>query len=311
MIGFMLAAGMGTRLRPLTDHVPKAMVPVCGEPLLGRSLDLLNRSGFSPLGVNVHYLPERIFDFRERCTVGFSIFHETGAIRGTGGALFFARAFLSADEAFCVCNADILSTADLRGLGERFLASDCSCALIAVPPADGKRGTVRYSSSSAEYAGLSAERDDVPEADFIGIAFYRREALDSLRGDDFSIVPVWRRLQEHGRSVRVWVVEDIDWLDIGTPSALAAVHDEVLEDTRTLSVSSARYTIDRTRRVACPHALREAAARAPWRYVWSDAVEVSETARLRHCLILDGAVVRQGEDLSHCIRTPWGDIASA
>ena len=99
MRGFVLAAGFGTRLRPLTDHIPKALVPVCGKPLLARSLAFLRGHGVTEIAVNSHYLADKIESFRREQKECFSLFHEEGNIRGTGGALYFAGEFLSGDEA--------------------------------------------------------------------------------------------------------------------------------------------------------------------------------------------------------------------
>ena len=96
LTGFILAAGFGTRLRPLTDHLPKALISVCGKPLLQRALEFYENNRVKPIGVNSHHFPEFIKSFKNNSAIPFELFHETGAIRGTGGALLFAREFLAA-----------------------------------------------------------------------------------------------------------------------------------------------------------------------------------------------------------------------
>ena len=206
MRGFVLAAGFGTRLRPLTDHIPKALVPVCGKPLLARSLAFLRGHGVTEIAVNSHYLADKIESFRREQKECFSLFHEEGNIRGTGGALYFAGEFLSGDEAFAVINADIVCDIDLRRIVSQFLISGASCALIAFPAENG-RGTVIYNCESGAYLGTPGEQERnafTCDADFIGVALYRKEFLKILMPDDFSIVPVWKRAVKMGMDVLVY-----------------------------------------------------------------------------------------------------------
>jgi mannose-1-phosphate guanylyltransferase len=111
MRAMLLAAGLGTRLRPLTDHLPKCLVPIAGRPLLAYWLDLL--AGFEQIVINTHYLPDSVRAFvaawpeRERITLT----HET-ALLGTGGSLLANRARFS-EAPFLVAHADNLSRFDM------------------------------------------------------------------------------------------------------------------------------------------------------------------------------------------------------
>ena len=66
LTGFVLAAGFGTRLQPLTDRLPKALVPICGTPLLQHVLEWYKSQGIARIGVNSHYFPEHIESFRQQ-----------------------------------------------------------------------------------------------------------------------------------------------------------------------------------------------------------------------------------------------------
>lgn len=108
----LLAAGLGTRLRPITDHVPKCLVPVHGKPLLGYWLDLLLPSAIERILLNTHYLPKRVREFvgtspwKER----ISIVHED-VLLGTGGTVLKNREFFG-DSPFLVAHADNLTQFD-------------------------------------------------------------------------------------------------------------------------------------------------------------------------------------------------------
>ena len=231
MIGFILAAGFGTRLKPITDTVPKALVPVCGEPLLAHNLRGLRNSGvFSAIGVNSHYLHELMEQFQKNSAIPFQLFYEREKIRGTGGALDFAREFLSGDDAFLIANVDILHKFDIAELSTRFMESGRICSLVSVPVKTG--GTILYDSESFDFIGVSSQRNSYPEADealFTGVTFYRREFLNFVNGDDFSIIPVWRRALEAGDVPGILTPQKSAswWMDIGTHEALASIESSV------------------------------------------------------------------------------------
>lgn len=116
MKAMIFAAGLGTRLRPLTDTLPKALVPVCGEPLLSHTVRKLREAGYDDLVVNVHHFPEQIkayvaaHDFGVRIRIS----DESDRLLETGGALVHARELLlPADAPFLVHNVDIVSDLDL------------------------------------------------------------------------------------------------------------------------------------------------------------------------------------------------------
>lgn len=112
MRALLLAAGFGTRLRPITDHVPKCLVPVHGKPLLGYWLDLLLNNGVERILVNTHYLPDVVRQFVADSPWRDSIdlAHED-ILLGTGGTVLANREFFS-DGPFIVAHADNLTRFD-------------------------------------------------------------------------------------------------------------------------------------------------------------------------------------------------------
>jgi mannose-1-phosphate guanylyltransferase len=108
----LLAAGFGTRLRPLTDHIPKCLVPIHGKPLLGYWFELLLNNGIERILVNTHYLPDVVSQFVTDSPWHDSIdlVHED-ILLGTGGTILANRKFFS-DEPFMVAHADNLTRFD-------------------------------------------------------------------------------------------------------------------------------------------------------------------------------------------------------
>jgi mannose-1-phosphate guanylyltransferase len=113
MRGLLLAAGMGTRLRPLTDSVPKCLVPVHGRPLLDYWLDLLFDAGIARVLINTHWLAEKVRDHvaSSRWRSQIDLVHEPELL-GTGGTVLANRAYF-ADEAFLLAHADNLTDFDV------------------------------------------------------------------------------------------------------------------------------------------------------------------------------------------------------
>ena len=111
----IFAAGLGTRLRPLTDTMPKALVPVAGEPLLAHVIRKLVRSGCDHLVVNVHHFPDLIRKYLSENDFGvpIDISDESGCLLETGGAIRHARPLLEGADRFLVHNVDIISDLDL------------------------------------------------------------------------------------------------------------------------------------------------------------------------------------------------------
>ena len=116
MKAMIFAAGLGTRLRPLTDTRPKALIEVNGTSLLEIVIQRLKHHGFRELVLNVHYLAEQILEFLEdKCNfdLDIQISDETSLLLDTGGALKKAACFLDDGQPFLVHNVDTLSDIDL------------------------------------------------------------------------------------------------------------------------------------------------------------------------------------------------------
>lgn len=113
MRALLLAAGLGTRLRPITDHVPKCLVPIHGKPLLGYWLDMLLPYGVERVLVNTHYLPlaVRVFVAESAWRDSIDMVHED-VLLGTGGTVLRNRDFLSGGP-FMVVHADNLTRFDV------------------------------------------------------------------------------------------------------------------------------------------------------------------------------------------------------
>lgn len=116
MKAMVFAAGLGTRLKPITDSIPKALVPVCGDPLLGHVLRKLVASGYDDIVVNVHHFAGQIREYLNSHDFGvrISVSDESDLLRETGGAVRHARPLLEGGGNFLIHNVDIISDLDLQ-----------------------------------------------------------------------------------------------------------------------------------------------------------------------------------------------------
>ena len=140
MKAMIFAAGLGTRLKPFTDHMPKALVPVAGKPMLEHVILKLKSFGVDELVINVHHFAQQIIDFlKEKDNFGIKIWisDETEELLETGGGIKKAAPFF--DEPFLVHNADILSNVDLKAMYDYHLTSGNDATLLV-----SLRKTVRY-----------------------------------------------------------------------------------------------------------------------------------------------------------------------
>ena len=142
MKAMIFAAGLGTRLKPLTDTIPKALIPIAGKPLLEHVILKLKAAGFNEIIVNVHHFPDQVIDFlhsRNNFDIRIEVSDERSLLLDTGGAVRKAAWFFDDGKPFLVHNVDILSNLDLKALYDEHCASRSLATLVV-----SKRDTFRY-----------------------------------------------------------------------------------------------------------------------------------------------------------------------
>ena len=137
----VFAAGLGTRLRPITDSLPKALVPVCGEPLLYHTLHKLKAAGYTEVVVNIHHFPDLIREYLASNEFGLrvGISDESEQLLEPGGGIQHARTLLEPlDEPFLVHNVDIVSNLDIAWFRSQMKPGALATLLVS------ERKTQRY-----------------------------------------------------------------------------------------------------------------------------------------------------------------------
>ena len=246
MDAMILAAGLGTRLRPLTLTTPKALVEVDGEPMLARVARRLVDAGADRLVVNVSYLADDVEAYVRDAgwttpgggAVEVRVSEEPGEPLETGGGIKKAAPFFRRDGAFLVHNADILTTVDLGALLDAHRASG-AVATLAVAPATTDRyllvddaGLLGYAYGGDEHTSRDAD-GDARRVDFCGVQAASPDLLDELAGvedEAFSIMTTYLRLAARPGAIGVFEGTDAApnrFLDVGTPERLEEAHAAV------------------------------------------------------------------------------------
>ena len=227
----VLAAGLGTRMRPLTDHMPKPLVPVAGRPLLDHVLDKLAEFGVGEAVVNVHYLPDQIIDHvAARTKPRILISDERDAVLGTGGGVVKALPRLGPAPFFHL-NADTLwidgAQPNLSRLADAFDPARMDILLLMAPTA----GSIGYS-GSGDYAMLPdgalrrrKEREVVPFV-YAGVAILSPAIFMDAPSGEFALTRLFDRAGERERLFGLRL--DGLWMHVGTPDAVQAAEQAFL-----------------------------------------------------------------------------------
>jgi NDP-sugar pyrophosphorylase family protein len=241
MKAMILAAGLGTRLRPLTDNRPKALVDVAGRTLLEITLSRLRSFGVSEVIVNVHHFADKVVEYL-KANKNFGIRIEVSredVLLDTGGGLkkaawFFLEDATRLDEPFLLHNVDVISTIDLARMLE-FHKEHRALATLAVQT----RETSRYLlfDDHLQLCGRRAGRDQEAEIvrpsdqlqplAFSGIHVISPRLLPMITEEGiFSIIPSYLRLAAQGENILAFRADDYYWRDLGRPNdLLQAVQD--------------------------------------------------------------------------------------
>jgi mannose-1-phosphate guanylyltransferase len=227
---FVLGAGLGTRLRPLTDDLPKPLVPIFQKPLINFAFDHLIDFGITKFFVNTHHQPERFAETFPRSTyrdrkIEFS--HEPELLETAGGIANIVDSLEK--KPLLLYNGDILTDLPIASLIENHfragnlvtlaLRSGAGPRQIAFNPASGRIIDIR------NQVGTGAPEEFV----FTGIYIVDRKFVDLLeRGVKRSVIPVFLELIRRGEKLGGAVIDEGRWWDVGNREAYLQLHRELL-----------------------------------------------------------------------------------
>lgn len=227
----VLAAGLGLRMRPLTERRPKPLVQVAGRPLLDHVLDKLGSAGVSEAVVNVHYLPDQIIDHvASRTRPKVTISDERAQVLGTGGGLVKALPLLGKTPFFLV-NADTLwidgVRPNLARLAETFdpARMDILLLMAATATSIGYGGRGDYTMLPDGVLRKRREHQVVPFV-YAGAAILSPSLFADAPAGEFSLTKMFDRANERERLFGLRL--DGLWMHVGTPEAVLAAEEAFL-----------------------------------------------------------------------------------
>lgn len=251
MKAMVLAAGLGTRLRPLTDDRPKALVEINGRTLLDLTLARLRRFGVREVIINTHHFADvlaRYLEDRKNFGMHIEISREDDLLLDTGGGLKKAARFFlrdSGDTPFIVHNVDVLSTIDLHEMVSVHRKHD---ALATLAVRDRKSSRLLLFNPHCELCGRQVTKDNVASTEmvracphpqplaFCGIHVISPRLLKMMTEQGvFSIIDVYLRLAGAGEKIRSFRADEYYWRDLGRPEHLAQAAADVASGALVLS----------------------------------------------------------------------------
>lgn len=224
MKAMIFAAGLGTRLKPLTDNMPKALVPLAGKSLLQWQVEKLTQAGISDIIVNIHHKGEMIIDTiqsQHGWGANITISDERERLLDTGGGVLKVKGEGLKDEKLLVCNVDILSNIDLEQLvhsagqentlvvserpTQRYLCFDedgylCGWTNIATGQLRGKDG------QHLAYSGMAILQSSMDK-------YLKMVAAE--KGDAFGLVDVYLKAAECGEKIKAYIPTNYRMMDVG------------------------------------------------------------------------------------------------
>ena len=237
MKAMIFAAGLGTRLRPLTDHCPKALIPIAGKSMLERIILKLKEAGFNHIIINIHHLGGQIIEFLEanrNFGIDIRISDERDQLLDTGGGIQKARPLLDGDEPILIHNADILSDIDLKALyqyhtnhhAEAILATNSrqTSRYLFFDRQNRLHGWMNKTTGEVQPHGFEWNNEQYHPMAFTGIhvfspSLFRRMAQDGWQGN-FSIIAFYLSVCRKD-TILGYPACNANWFDIGKPETLA------------------------------------------------------------------------------------------
>jgi len=291
MKAMILAAGLGTRLKPLTEHRPKALMPVGNRPLLDRNIEYLKSSGVSEIVVNAHHLPERILDhIGDGSAFGIPVrVRVEPEVLGTGGGIRNVSDFWD-EKPFIVLNGDIFTDIDLGAAYETHLKSGALATLVLH-----SREPFNQILVDPEGNILDIAETNLPgRLAFTGIHIMDPALLKHLPPGRFhNIVDSYRRLIASGEDLRGYLSQGHRWHDIGTVSSYLAANRDSLKGAPFLLGSNC--------------AVHDEARLSDWAVI-GESCRVHVAAHVERSVLWDHVTVHEGVKVIDSVVTSFQDV---
>lgn len=228
---FILAAGLGTRLKELTSDKPKALVELNQKPLLEIVIDNLISQNFNHFVINIHHFGEKIIDFvkeKKYDGVEIEISDEREVLLDTGGAILQALPYFKDSKAVLIHNVDIITDIDFQSVYDNFINSDAAVWLL-TQNRNNKRKIVFDSNDN--YVGRMNLETNVFDGDidfqedfklfsFSGLHFIKPEYFYNFEVKKCYVFDLYKEISKHHNNVKSKYIQPNYWFDLGTQEQL-------------------------------------------------------------------------------------------
>lgn len=324
-IGMILAAGRGSRMRPLTDVVPKPLLPFLNTPIIAYALDHLVKAGVRKIGVNLHHLPDAIPQVLDRIALAYRFqgtpieltYVREETLRGTAGGVAGIWEAMGRPQATAiVLNGDPVMNLDLAEALAHHRAKEARATLLVRPRSDDHPGRV-FTGADGKLTGLRDLRTggaDDPEREFMGVHILSPSALDAvsertLWRDDLSCMvgDVYMPLLSDGASDLYTHLIDDFWVALDTPKLLLDTTRRVLDQPSLFR--QAPFQADNPHKlwVSTPDAVHRKTLFAPPVFLGLYA-SCEAGARVGSHVVLDGCAVTTGAHVERAVLFGMGRI---
>lgn len=286
MKAMIMAAGFGTRLRPITDNLPKALVPVVNRPVLERNIEYLCNYGIKDIIINAHYNADKIQEFIRCCKipeVKISVSMEK-EILGTGGGIANCRNFLK-DDTFIVINSDILTNIDLDAAIKNHKKSGDIVTMVLhdhpqfnqIDITDNKIKTIHKTSAPGRLA-------------FTGIHVLEPDIFDFLPSEGYAdiISACYNPMLKSDKAINIFMATDHYWYDIGTIESYKKANMDFLYFEKIQFIEGENTRLD-------PSVVLK-----NWAVIGSNVI-VEKDAVIDSSIIWDGALIKQRSHITDSI----------
>ena len=241
--GIVLSAGFGTRLKPVTDEVPKPAIPFLNKPMVWYALHSLKLAGIRRFAANVHHLPDIMASCLERCAESLqierpAIYRENDGILGTGGGARSCCMLLPDADRFVIYHGDVLCGVDLDAAIQSHIQSGCGITLVVAPrPQNSKLGMVGVDDNGdimriRDWYRLGCdENTKFHPCCFTGIHIVERHVLEQLPADVpvCLVTEIYPELLGRGGRIHAFRMQDF-FADVGTPATYLEAQQQVLDN---------------------------------------------------------------------------------
>jgi NDP-sugar pyrophosphorylase family protein len=232
----ILAAGLGTRLKALTQDKPKALVPLNGKPLLQHCIENLIVNGFYHIVINVHHFGEQIIDFvqNNKFDAVIQISDERNQLMDTGGGIIQASPLFKDSKSVLVHNVDIISDVNLGELSQQFLNSEDDAWLLTQDRETNRKllfdddyQLIGWTNKAeGKFKWVYDSFGQYQEMAFSGLHFFRSDLFAEFEVKPQSVIDLYLDLAKNNRIISKPIQPNY-WFDLGKPEQLKAAEDHL------------------------------------------------------------------------------------